>query len=60
MSKTKQTFDSFNVLAENRFAYHVAMAAVERPGLYNPIVIYGPIICYRHSGKNSAKCDNMF
>ena len=42
MGKTEQTFDSFNVRAENRLAYHVAVAAVERPGLYNPIVIYGP------------------
>lgn len=42
MGKTEQTFDSFNVRAENRFAYHVALAAIERPGLYNPIVICGP------------------
>ncbi len=37
------TFDSFVVGSSNQFAYTVAKAVAEKPGLtYNPVFIYGP------------------
>ena len=35
------TFDNFVVGEENRYAYTAARRAAERPGLFNPLYIYG-------------------
>lgn len=35
-------FENFIVGDSNRLAYSVALAVIETPGLYNPLVLYGP------------------
>ncbi len=41
VSLIKHTFENFIVSDENRLAYMSVRAAVESPGLYNPLYIYG-------------------
>lgn len=35
-------FENFVVGEENRFAYEASLTAVDAPGIYNPLFIYGP------------------
>ncbi len=41
VSLTKHTFENFIVSDQNRLAYMSANAAVESPGIHNPLYIYG-------------------
>lgn len=41
VSLIKHSFDNFIVSEENRLAYMSVRAAVESPGLYNPLYLYG-------------------
>ncbi|MGE4565287.1 MAG: DnaA/Hda family protein, partial [Victivallaceae bacterium] len=41
VSLVKHSFDNFIVSDENRLAYMSVRAAVESPGLYNPLYLYG-------------------
>ncbi len=41
VSLIKHSFDNFIVSDENRLAYMSVRAAVESPGLYNPLYLYG-------------------